>query len=50
MQQPNPKLSIYAVTQGMRACNNNNMRKPKLNNVMIYSPRDYIITVPTYPV
>ena len=23
-----PKLSIYAATQGMRACNNNNMRNP----------------------
>ena len=24
----NPKLSIYAARQGMRACNNNNMRNP----------------------
>ena len=29
----NPKLSIYAARQGMRACNNNNMRNPKLKNV-----------------
>ena len=27
----NPKLSIYVATQGMRACNNNNMRNPSLN-------------------
>ena len=27
----NPKLSIYAATQGKRECNNNNMRNPSLH-------------------